>query len=219
MPERNDIERYANQPRLLMDLCRAVVAELKERNQVFNSEKAAQLRAISEAVEKLEQSNVPVPENLRSEKLRLAIMLNLNAGGFSTMPVAALRLLRSEFTQIRREVLAVLAPERTRNRANGDEDQGEDTENDRTLTPPSVLQPCLLETMREMSGSAQCNDILDRMEEKLEGKLLPGDLEHDDQHRLKWRHNVHWLRLKLKNEGIFRDDSPRGVWELSNDHH
>jgi hypothetical protein len=68
--------------------------------------------------------------------------------------------------------------------------------------------------LTELGGSAHCNDVLALMERKLQGRFFPGDLEDDDSFGVKWKHNAHWARLKLANDGVLIKDSPRGYWQL-----
>ena len=88
----------------------------------------------------------------------------------------------------------------------------------REQTPQSVLAEKLIEALRELGGSAKCVDVVNLMEKKLQGRLLPGDMEPDDHHQLKWKHQAHWARDRLKLDGVIRDHSPRGYWQLNDEY-
>jgi hypothetical protein len=81
-------------------------------------------------------------------------------------------------------------------------------------TQRSEIIAYLLDALNELGGSARCNDVLDLMEKKFQEKFLPGDFEVDKAHGTKWRHNTHWARLILANEGVFEKESPRGYWQI-----
>jgi hypothetical protein len=74
------IERLVRDPSLLIRLCRDVIEQLEaQADSAEVSEKTAQLREISRTVERLEKAGVPVPDTVRSEKLRLASLLGVKA--------------------------------------------------------------------------------------------------------------------------------------------
>jgi hypothetical protein len=58
-------------------------------------------------------------------------------------------------------------------------------------------------------------DVMEEMSRQLEGKLLSGDFSlRQDGKSIAWKNNAQWERLKMRQEGILRDDSPSGIWEL-----
>ena len=57
------------------------------------------------------------------------------------------------------------------------------------------------------------------MEQKLTGKLLPGDLEwRETTNEHAWQNNACWERYQMTQDGVLKTGSPRGIWELSEDH-
>jgi hypothetical protein len=49
----------------------------------------------------------------------------------------------------------------------------------------------------------------------MDGKLLPGDLAFRRNGKtIAWQNNACWERLKMRQDGLLRDDSPSGIWEL-----
>jgi len=49
----------------------------------------------------------------------------------------------------------------------------------------------------------------------LADRFTPGDLETVGSGDLRWRNRVQFVRLKLVRDGALAKDSPRGVWELT----
>ena len=83
------------------------------------------------------------------------------------------------------------------------------------LIPNSVLRDTLLDVLTDMGGCGKTQAILDEMESRLGSRLTPADKELLKDGEARWRKKTQWLRVALKNEGVFKDDSPRGIWELS----
>jgi hypothetical protein len=74
MSDGND--RYVKNPSLLVTLCTEVIDQLDPSSDDLGvTEREAQLREISKAVERLKNAGVPVPEPLRAEKTRLVASL------------------------------------------------------------------------------------------------------------------------------------------------
>lgn len=83
------------------------------------------------------------------------------------------------------------------------------------LIPNSILRETLLEVLTDMGGRGKARVILDEMESRLGSRLTYADRELLEDNEARWRKKAQWLRFALKQEGILKDDSPRGIWELS----
>ncbi len=198
----SDIERFLKSPEQLIDLCRAVVQRLMDQRKGKEQiNKEAQLREISKAIERLKQLGLPIPAALIDLKTRMAI----DAGNCDD-PENSLRFLATEFKSLAETC-----------RGYHRKPQPIDPSCPAEKTPKSVLERFLLESLRELGGSARCNDVLDLMEKKLSDRLLPGDIEHDDHHGTIWRHQANWIRLDLVHRGILKSNSLRGYWEIDED--
>jgi hypothetical protein len=82
----------------------------------------------------------------------------------------------------------------------------------------SVLRECILQALTEFGGSARRSDVLDRIEKMLEGHLTPRDIETRKDGAgsvVVWKNNVCWQRQAMVDEGILRNDSKFGYWELN----
>jgi len=67
-----------------------------------------------------------------------------------------------------------------------------------------------------MNGSGHIQQILAAMEQQLAGQLLEHDLENvASGKQLVWQNNVCWERNKMVKQGILKNDSLRGIWELT----
>jgi len=73
----------------------------------------------------------------------------------------------------------------------------------------------ILRVLEELGGSGAASKVLDRV-----GRLMSGTLNEFDLSALKtgaarWRNTAQWARQDMKQEGLLADDSPRGVWEIT----
>jgi hypothetical protein len=80
------------------------------------------------------------------------------------------------------------------------------------------LQRAVIETLNEFGGRANANDILDKLAIKLKTRFTPADLELLDDGYTRWQKNVHWTRYILTEKGVLKSNSPRGIWELSDNY-
>ena len=59
--------------------------------------------------------------------------------------------------------------------------------------------------------------MLERVYEMMKGRLDKHDMapRPSDGVTPSWRNRVQWARNGLRKDGLIRDDTPRGVWEIS----
>ena len=81
--------------------------------------------------------------------------------------------------------------------------------------PQREFREPLLKVICDFGGSAQMRDVLPILKERIGSRLLPGDFEHVSTGEERWWNAACWERSELVKEGYLRDDSPRGVWALS----
>ena len=83
--------------------------------------------------------------------------------------------------------------------------------------PEDTFRKPVLEAINELGGSARMNDVLDKVEKKIKGTLTSYDYQSlpSDPKQIRWRNTAQWCRNSLVNEGLLKNDSPWGVWEIS----
>jgi hypothetical protein len=203
----SEVEQYVKNPELLIDLCRSVVVQLKsgvESDQIGPMN--AQLREIATAIEKLEKQNVMVPEPLRAEKTRIAAALTMQTDASEELRQFGVGL-ESMLAEIK-----LIIGKATSNRGSKPGKKRSMT----PKTPSSTLRQLIIESLGELGGSARKNDVLGLIEKKLEGELLPGDMEwRNATNDYAWQNNACWERYRMAQENILKTGSPRGTWELS----
>lgn len=209
IPE-SEVERFVQEPGLLVELCREVAARLD--NVTVDDETTAmeaQLREIARAVDNLEKHGIPVPEPLRAEKVRLAALLEGNAKAAHALQslTEGLEGVVNDFKGKTGDVPDVAADKKPRSKRSK-----------LPRTDYGTLRQMIVEVLRSKGGRARVIEVLDGVGERLHGQLLPGDLEvRQDGKTPVWRNNVQWTRLRMVQEGALRNDSPNGIWELSED--
>jgi predicted CopG family antitoxin len=73
----------------------------------------------------------------------------------------------------------------------------------------------ILEVLMERGGSAHANDVIEEVGRRLEGRLMPKDLEDLKIGEVRWRNRVRFARLRMKEQGLLSDSSARGIWEMT----
>jgi len=73
-----------------------------------------------------------------------------------------------------------------------------------------------LQALVDLGGKARRDEVVE-----LVGKKMQGVLTIDDQEMLpsgvevRWKNRVAWQRENMKRLGMLRDDSPQGIWEIT----
>lgn len=75
----------------------------------------------------------------------------------------------------------------------------------------------MLTALNNLGGTAAARAVVDRMEQILEGKLQPIDKEKITTGAIRWKNRTQFVRSKLIAENAMKKDSPRGVWEITDE--
>ncbi len=73
----------------------------------------------------------------------------------------------------------------------------------------------LLQVLADREGSGPAGEVIDALGEMLDGKLMEKDRERLNSGRVRWQNRAQFVRLRLVEAGDLKQDSPRGVWEIS----
>lgn len=75
----------------------------------------------------------------------------------------------------------------------------------------------ILQALDEMGGSGQVKDVLDRVGEIMKPLLKDVDYEPlaSSPDNPRWRNAAQWARQSMVYDGLLKNDSRRGVWEIS----
>jgi predicted CopG family antitoxin len=75
----------------------------------------------------------------------------------------------------------------------------------------------ILEVLARMGGSANGSDVIDAVGEIVADRLTPRDRDRIESGVVRWRNRAAWRRFNLVKQGLLKDESPRGVWELTDE--
>jgi hypothetical protein len=207
MSDSNDMERFTKDPGLLVELCQDVIDRLDvTADEALVAEQEAQLKVIARAVDQLEKSGVAVPDMLRAEKSRLVLAL------------ASFAESRQMLTQLADEFDELLKNLRERLGQNGSGAEVKPRQKRSKLprTSKEELRLLIIQSLESRHGRATVSEVKADLSKFLDGKLLAGDLEYRQDGKTRvWLNNVQWERLQMCRDGLIRNDSKSGVWELA----
>ena len=83
--------------------------------------------------------------------------------------------------------------------------------------PQKEFRLPLMEVLLELGGSAEVKDIREALAPKILPRLSEDDFQLVSSGDERWWNATCWERSDLVKEGLFRKDSPRGIWELSDE--
>lgn len=83
------------------------------------------------------------------------------------------------------------------------------------LTPPKDFWRPILETLVERGGQEYAQEVVKSVERKMKSQLKPGDFESNLDGSSKWEKQVNFQRLKMVHEGLLARNSPRGIWQIT----
>ena len=183
------------------------VDELSNYNNPVLRDKVTQLKEISRMIQNLERTGVSIPNDL----IILQKKLQSELKEFDK-PEEIMFFIEKELSNVIQKIKHQRSPSLE---VKGSRIYKERKRRDIPVTSHHELKPILITTLKECGGAADINTIQRRMEELLKNKFTPADLELLDDGVLRWQKNVQWLRYKLTLEGVIKNDSPRGIWELT----
>jgi len=75
----------------------------------------------------------------------------------------------------------------------------------------------ILRSLEEMGGSGKTAAVCDAVYRKMKDVLKPLDFEPlpSSPRELRWRNAAAWARYSMVKKGLLSDDSPRGIWEIT----
>ena len=84
-------------------------------------------------------------------------------------------------------------------------------------TPPDAFRYPILEALNRLEGVGRVGDVFRVLEEILSEQLNTYDYQPlpSDPNSVRWRSTAHRARYEMVQEGLLADDSPRGVWEIT----
>jgi hypothetical protein len=84
-----------------------------------------------------------------------------------------------------------------------------------SLLPETEYETPILRALESQGGRAPAREVVAAVGQAIEDKLT--DLDRDDLPNggKRWENRVQFTRLRLKERGLIKSGSPRGIWEIS----
>jgi restriction endonuclease Mrr len=84
-----------------------------------------------------------------------------------------------------------------------------------SILPEHEYWKPMLEFIVEAGGSAPAGEVIGALGERLRGSLTSRDQERLETGEVRWRNRVRFARLRMTQQGLLSDASPRGVWQVT----
>lgn len=84
-----------------------------------------------------------------------------------------------------------------------------------TILAESEYEIPMLEIISEHGGRAAAREVLDELETRLGDQLTEVDKQELSSGNVRWRNRAQFVRLRLVERGDMVKDSPRGMWEVT----
>jgi hypothetical protein len=84
-------------------------------------------------------------------------------------------------------------------------------------TTPEEFRYPILEALVRLDGAGRVRDVVRIVEEIMADQLNIYDYQPlpSDPDSVRWKNTVHWERYNMVQDGLLLDNSPRGVWEIT----
>jgi len=85
------------------------------------------------------------------------------------------------------------------------------------LTPEEAYYLPILKALNDFGGSAKRKDTLAQVAKLMKGVLKEVDYQllPSDPKTLRWEHTARMTRSRMVKKGFLKNDSPKGIWEIS----
>lgn len=84
-------------------------------------------------------------------------------------------------------------------------------------TPEAEYRLPILQVLVDMDGSAKATEVLERVGHVMKPRLKAVDFDPlaSQPDNPRWRNAAQWARAAMVKEGLMKQNSPHGVWEIS----
>ena len=84
-----------------------------------------------------------------------------------------------------------------------------------TILPEQEYVKPLLQVLHERGGRAPAREVIEEVGHRLNDRLTTLDKEPVSSGGVRWQNRVQFARLRLIDRGLLKRQSPRGLWELT----
>jgi hypothetical protein len=211
MKKSDEVEHYVRNPIRLIDILDKVIKRYNQNKPPeMKVDKVIQYNEISKTIDRLKEAGTMVPDELR----RLKIELSHEAETYEKEneryqnAVQVLKGIELRLGNSLTQVRAILST------ATNDKKHIPKVRRYVKRTSPAILAKELRKALRELGGTGKKAEVLQKMNQNLNGKFKPQDLEKDVQGNMNWEKWAVAEKTKMIKSGIIKSGSQFGVWEL-----
>jgi hypothetical protein len=211
MKKSEEVEHYARDPIRLIDILDKVIKRYNQKKPPeMKADRVIQYNEISKTIDRLKETGTIVPDELRRLKIELSHEAETYEKENERFQNAVQDIKEIEFrlgnslTQVR----AILS------NATNDKKYIPKVRRYVKRTSPAILAKELRKALRELGGSGKKGEVLQKMEQNLNGKFKSKDLEKDAQGNMNWEKWAVAEKTKMIKSGTIKSGSRFGVWEL-----
>lgn len=85
------------------------------------------------------------------------------------------------------------------------------------LLPESEYWIPILQILVEAGGASRSRDVIAILGDRLRSRLMPRDWDVLSMGEVRWQNRARFARLRMKEQGLVSSDSPRGIWEITDE--
>lgn len=82
-------------------------------------------------------------------------------------------------------------------------------------TPTRAFDVPILQALEYMGGRGATDAVVKRVGQIMADVLIEYDWATIKSGSIRWKKKANFARLHMKHEGLLKDNSPRGIWEIS----
>lgn len=83
------------------------------------------------------------------------------------------------------------------------------------LLPEGEYWLPILQIIAEAGGAKRGRDVISALESRLADRLTERDHDKLEMGEVRWMNRARFARLRMKELGLISNESPRGVWEIT----
>ena len=211
MKKSEEVDYYVRDPIRLIDILDKVIKRYNQKKpSEMKADRVIQYNEISKTIDRLKETGTIVPDELRRLKIELSHEAEiyekeneLFQNAVQVLTEIELRLGNS-LTQVR----SILS------NATNDKKNIPKVRRYVKRTSPAILAKELRKALRELGGTGKKAEVFQKMNQNLNGKFKPQDLEKDVQGNMNWGKWAVAEKTKMIKSGTIKSGSQFGVWEL-----
>lgn len=192
---------------LLISQINSMIEELQTTTNPELDQKISQIRAINKTLKNMERDHIAIPKELIRVRNKLTADLKQENNPEDVLVFLADELAKSLGKIKTKRRQTSLLPEKLENRQR----IGRNVKR----VSNTEMKKILIEILQEAGGSENLKQIQMKIEAKNKNRFSEADLEKLEGGVPRWVKTLQMLRTPLIQRKVLKNNSPRGIWELT----